>query len=198
MSEKNPNLAEIKKTVRLLDNLKEIAGEASLTGSLSGGARTAVQQYNAIVRRMEQIGEVPAQYFPALAEDAKFDEVGVVASQLAAYIEIEEEPEAQPLHHQEGPKINFEINGPVTALGDLDKLKELGEVIRQHLPGWMKTQQPTETPPPAGASDTVENAAPSAPAPPQPPQPTPRAAINAAPAHPAQFIPDPHTQEQRV
>lgn len=193
------NVNEIKKTERLLQNIKSLASEASLTGSLSGSARAAGQQYNAILRRLEQIGEVPAGFFTPLGEDANLDEIGFAASQLATYIHVEEDAtEATANHHNPGTNVEGAyINIGSLDIGDikLEKLKELGELLRGNLSGWLnKSEDKAET------TESTEAQTPPPATPPTPPTPTAmmRAAIPAE-IHPVQFVPDtPGVTTERV
>ena len=166
---------ENRRTARLLREIEELAKTASLTGALQGGGRRAALQFNAILRRLEQVGEVPPGFFPYLEEDACFDEAGVAASHLAAYIEDEEEEKPAGI----GGPTTFMFNGPIGHF-DPEQLQELGNHIRENLPEWLKHGTPPPAPPPAP------------PAPPPPPnahQSSPFPSLPAA-AHPAQFVPD--------
>ncbi len=124
---------EIKRMVRLLESTAKIAENASLTGILEQGQKASVRQYNAILERLEEEEEIPGVLFPPLEEDASFDEVGVACKQLAAYLKEEEEP-AKTLPRER-------VSNVVKIGGDL---KDLGELIRDSLPEWMKKEHEDE------------------------------------------------------
>src|SRR5262249_23189836 len=126
MAENGSNQKEIKRTIRLLREIESLADRASLTGSLQAGAGQAAQQVNSILRRLEQIGEVPEGFFPPLAADSNFDTIGVTAAQIAAYIH-EEEEEAEKGHPSSSGGVHINVNGPIGNLADLDQLRELGK-----------------------------------------------------------------------
>ncbi len=69
----------------LLNEIAELCDHASLTGSLSSGAKRTAVRYNSILQRLEQSGDVPASLFGELPEDADFGEIGVEARMLASY-----------------------------------------------------------------------------------------------------------------
>ena len=122
---------EIKRMIRLLESTAKIAQEASLTGTLAEGQKASVRQYNAVLERLKETEEIPDVLFPPLEEDASFDEVGVVCKQLAAYLQEEEEPaKARP---RGTPLLD---QSPIVNIGG--DLKDLGELIRDALPEWMK------------------------------------------------------------
>jgi len=129
---------EIKRIIRLLKSTAKIAENASFTGMLSRGYKVCVRQYNSIVEKLQESGEISEGLFPLLEEDApfdekagSFDEVGVVCTQLAEYLK-EEDESAKSGRKREGGATNvIEIGG---------ELKGLGEVIRVMLPEWKKEE----------------------------------------------------------
>jgi hypothetical protein len=132
---------EIKRIIRLLESTTKMAEHASLTGTLKEGQKVSVRQYNAILDRLREIEEIPGTLFPPLEEEASFDEVGVACKQLAAYLQEEEEPaKARP---RERP---FLEDSPIINIGG--DLKDLGQLIRNALPEWMKPEdeKPKEEP----------------------------------------------------
>jgi len=129
---------EIKRMIRLLKSTAEIAQDASLTGMLEQGQKTSTRQYNAILERLKETEEIPDVLFPPLEEDASFDEVGVACKQLVAYLKEDEEPE-KTRTQKASTGAHFKI---VNAGGDL---KDLGQLIRDALPDWMKKESEEET-----------------------------------------------------
>src|SRR5260221_1909134 len=89
---------DLRRIRRLLRETTRLAEHASMTGSLQGGQRIAIRQYNAIRNHLEETGAIPEDLFQELDEDeASFDELGVVAGMLDGYLEddaVVEEEEA--------------------------------------------------------------------------------------------------------
>jgi hypothetical protein len=141
MTQEDQNAAEVRRIRRLLRQIARLAKEASLTGGLEKGARTSVQQYNRAVHVLEQhLEAIPDGFFPPLAEDASMEEVGVAAFQLAGYLEedgedsrSEERHRGSHGHHGSHNSVNIKIG----ELKDLADLKNLGQLVRDHLPEWL-------------------------------------------------------------
>lgn len=134
------NNRELRRIKRLLETMAEIAKEASLTGSMSGGARSSVAQYNRVLQLLEEAGHAPAGLFPPLNEDAGMDEVGVSAAQLAGYLEVEEE--STEGKGAGGPVSSYNSYNIKFGGRDVQDLKGLGEVIREHLGEWLGEKIP--------------------------------------------------------
>lgn len=139
MSGRGDRKPEISRLRRVLRETSRLAEHASLTGSLSGGMRGAVQQVNSILRYLEESDTVPRGLFRPLEEDASVDSVGITSAQLAAYLE-EEDPESRS-----GPRVGSK-NVIIGGFSGLNELQNLGEVIREHLPEWMRTKTPPKPP----------------------------------------------------
>ncbi len=157
----NDRAAEVRRLRRLLKDIAELAQNASLTGSLQGGARTAVRRYNQVVLRLEQLGLASPGLFAPLPDDVSFDEIGVEATLLAGYLKEDEAPTgaghpSHGSHNQSAPFIN--IVGPLGGMEGLNDLKDLGRVIRESLPEWLRSHAPPAPPTP-----------PTPPTPPEPP-----------------------------
>jgi hypothetical protein len=158
MSETNGSQVDIRRIRRMLQETVRIAKDASLTESLQEGARSAARQYNAVLRHLEQSGTLPAGFFPPLGEQASFDEVGVAAGQLAGYLEEEEEPEPRRKNERMiSGSHNVHIN--VGSLKELDDLKNIGQIIREHMPDWLRGKIPGSAEPDAepGTMSEVES-----------------------------------------
>jgi hypothetical protein len=140
---------ETKRIIRLLESTAEIAQDASLTGMLQQGQKASFRQYNAILEYLRETEEIPDVLFPPLEENASFDEIGVACRQLAAYIKEDEPAKA---HSRSAP---FLEDSPIINIGG--DLKDLGKLIRDSLPEWMKKastgEKPDEQP---KESETVE------------------------------------------
>ena len=115
---------EIKGMIKALESISKIAHEASLTGALNEGKGAAIRQYNAILKRLEEMGEVSPGLFPQLDENASFDEVGVASEQLKSY--LSGAFESEKTERKTTPIFG---NGDVVIVGG-DVFRELGEMLR--------------------------------------------------------------------
>ena len=154
---------DIRRARRMLRELYSLAEHASLSGAFrKDGAVEGVQAYNQILRFLgEQAIETNGMFLP-LAEDASFDRLGVAARLLRGYLEEEEEGDTD----KRGVKIvvgkHGEQGGHI-AIEELGRLKDIGAIIREHLPDFLRT------PPPAPPMPPTPPAPPAAPTPPVPP-----------------------------
>jgi hypothetical protein len=137
---------EVLRLRRLLKGIADIAESASISGSLAGGAASGVRKYNAVLQRLEAIGVVVPGMFQPLAEGVSFDEVGVESGLLASYLKDAERDEG----YGEGNTSTSASNSFVVSLGgmkdmkELNELRDLGKVIREQLPGWVRGHVWTE------------------------------------------------------
>lgn len=160
-SEQQDKATEVRRLRRLLKDIADLAQNASLTGSLQGGARTATRRYNTVVERLDTLGVTSPGLFTTLADDAPFDEIGVEATLLAGYLKEDEAPAgAGNASGNNAPFIN--IGGDLGSLKGLGELKDLGKMIRESLPEWMRKED---------AAPAAEATAPTPPTPPVPPTP---------------------------
>ena len=118
---------EINGMIRVLESISKTAREASLTGAFSEGKGAAIRQYNAVLKRLEEMGEIPQGLFPHLDEDASFDDVGVASGQLESYLRGVLEPERKETEERKATPI-FGDDDVVIVGGDV--FKELGEWLR--------------------------------------------------------------------
>jgi hypothetical protein len=170
----SPKEMDVRRLRRLLRETARIAEHASLTGTLEKGSRLAIRQYNAIRDHLENIEEVPADLFPSLDEDEDgFDELGVAARLLDNYLDDEVDAEGPP---PKGKTKHLEFRfgtGGFTDGGDLSNLRNIGEIIRSHLPEVLREHMAAPAPPsapappapPAAAAPPVQPVAPVPPAP---------------------------------
>lgn len=151
---------EIRKARRMLRELYSLSEHASLTGAFKkDGAQDAVQAYNQILTYVSAQGIDLQGMFSPLPEDASFSRLGVASRLLRSLLE-EEEEEAD----KKGVKIIVGKHGEASghiSIEELGKLKDIGTVIREHLPDFLKTPTAPPTPP----------TPPAPPAPPTPPFP---------------------------
>lgn len=185
MGRNSDDTMDMRKIRRLLRETTRLAERASMTGSLQGGGRIAIRQYNAIRNHLENNGVIPEDLFQELDEDeATFDELGVVTGMLESYLEEEEEGDPDTdgergledgdsrrgrkwrRHGPWGPEV-ARFWGDPQALRDL---QELGEVMREHLPDLLKMRgrRPPEPPTAPTAPQPPTAARPAAA--PRPPQ----------------------------
>jgi hypothetical protein len=187
MGRNNHDNNDLRKYRRLLRETTRLAERASMTGSLQGGGRIAIRQYNAIRNHLQDSGIIPEDLFQELDEDeATFDELGVVTGMLDSYLEDDDEAgvEAETerglddgesrrgrrwkRHGPWGPEA-AQFWGNPQALRDL---QQLGEEMREHLPELLKMRDMMRGPHP-----------PTPPTPPAPPVP-PTAATPGTPPVP--------------
>lgn len=133
---------ELKTIIQMLGATAKAAEHLRLTGGTEQRSAAGVRQYNAVVKRLRDTGTVPEDLFAPLEEDASFIDLVMCSAQLAAYLGgLAEEPAAEK--RSDTPK----IRGPVSInIGDLGNLKDLGEMIRQAMPSWIREQMEVEKP----------------------------------------------------
>ncbi len=133
MGRTESNLPEIRRIRRLLRETVKLAEHASLTGSLDKGGRIAIRQYNHIREHLQEIGAIPEDLFQNLDEDdSTFDELGIVCGMLEGYLVEDEEI------LNEGGKGSTKVQVGMVGLKELEDLKEIGKVIRESLPDFLR------------------------------------------------------------
>lgn len=188
MAKNHDENMDLRKIRRLLRETTRLAERASMTGSLQGGGRIAIRQYNAIRNHLQDEGVIPDDLFQELDEDeATFDELGVVTGMLDSYLEEEEgdapggvrpgNEESADRHGRRGRRHwhggwdwggNDERERRWNNPEMLQELQQLGETLREHLPELLRMRGRTTDFPGSPASPPP---APPAPMPPQPPAP---------------------------
>jgi hypothetical protein len=153
---------ELRRLVRMLEKTASMAEHASLTGSLAGGKEFAARSYNSVVEHLASIGEIPPGLFSSLTEDTNLDAVGIASAQLAEYLRAGlPEAETQGSAGQPG-----RILGDGNVFFNIGGLGDIGELVREHLPEWLRgkrgqpeptenaseEQQSSEAPPPPGSA----------------------------------------------
>ena len=83
---------EKKKVISILKEIRNIAGESSLTGMFTKSALVLVKNYNAILESAKKDGLITddIDFVTELSETANIDEVGVAAAILLAYLDDSE------------------------------------------------------------------------------------------------------------
>lgn len=152
---------ELRSYYRMLREIAELAQEATMTGALQEGSRAGVRRYNSVVRQLESSGVTPAGMFEPLPENTEFAELGVESRLLAGYIKERQQEPAPPQPSNHGPSGNIIVG--LGGLKELVELKDLGRLVRQHLPEWMqgreddaKPDERKETSPAAEATSLTE------------------------------------------
>jgi hypothetical protein len=152
--ESNNNHTELRRIIRMLERTVKMAEGASLTGAMSGGKEFAVRSYNSTVEHLTRSGEVPAGLFPPLSEDTNLDAVGIASAQLAEYLSAGlPEVEAQGAGGQPG-----RILGDGNVFFNIGGLGDIGELVREHLPEWLRGKR-TESEPAENSEEQTQGAA---------------------------------------
>ena len=126
-------MLEVKGMIGMLKATARTAEHLRLTGGPAQGSPAAVRQYNAVMKRLSSI--IPGDLFTPLEEDASFVDLGMCCEQLAAYLESLQDTT------EEKKAVTPKIQGPVAIkIGDLGELKNLGELIRQAMPSWLREE----------------------------------------------------------
>ncbi len=127
------NALEIRRIRRLLRETVKLAQNASLTGSLDKGSRIAIRQYNHIREHLQETSAIPEELFQELDEDdTTFDELGIACGMLDGYLEDEE------ASVDADSKGNKKVQVNMVGLKDLEELKEIGKIIRDSLPDFLR------------------------------------------------------------
>ena len=126
---------EIRGIMRMLDSIAKTAEQTSLTGAFAEGKGIAIRQYNAILKRLSEMGKIPEGLFPELGEDASFDEVGIACKQLVNYLEGTMEAEERKERKMGVEGRDYAATGDIDdifiVVGDM--LRELGDWLRSGL-----------------------------------------------------------------
>jgi hypothetical protein len=142
---------ELRRLVALLDKTAKVAEHGSLTGSLNSGKAYAVRSYNSMRQHVVTSGQAPESLFPALPENAGLADVGIACAQLAEYLRAGL-PEPPRRHGGKGAFLKAGEGDVIISLGDLG---DVGEMVRERLPEWLRGKRsspvPPTPPPPPGA-----------------------------------------------
>lgn len=122
--------SEVRRIRRLLREMYKMAEHSSMTGSMTAGEADAAAMYNLILRRLNELDISAGPLFPDLPADASFERVGVASKLLYGYLEEDEEDPEQRAARAITPNI---VIGGISSLGDLDKLRDIGQQVRDNL-----------------------------------------------------------------
>ena len=112
--------------IKLLKEIAEMAEEATLTGSLEGGAGRTIQRYNAILTTLVDRGKIPEGLFTPLPETATFGEVGVESKMLVGFLKGEDDDREGG---SSGRRVDMSI---LTRLAPFVDSQDLGALIAQY------------------------------------------------------------------
>jgi len=130
-------MMEMQGIIGMLKKTADRAEDLRITGGSEKGSVAGVRQYNAVLKRISNSAFADPELFTALDEDANFADLSISCEQLAAYLEGVTEA-AEP---GKAKKAAPQIMGPVSIkIGDVGELGDLGEIIRQAMPSWLKGQ----------------------------------------------------------
>jgi hypothetical protein len=152
-------IKSLKKAKRMLKELYSVVEHSALTGAFQNGANAATQGYNQILAFIIRQGIDLENMFPPLPEDSSYDTVAVASQVLRGYVEgeIEESEEENGEGNSEvnillgsaGNRIHLSKGNKHINLEDLGTIKDIGKLIRDNLPDFMKVEPPVPpTPPP--------------------------------------------------
>jgi hypothetical protein len=77
---------EVKGIIQMLKSISDTAEHSSLTGALKNGVKSAQQSYNRILQRLHALDLVSEELFSPLPAESTFDEIGLAAAQLSAFL----------------------------------------------------------------------------------------------------------------
>jgi len=140
---KGMQMMELKGIIHMLKATASMAEDIIVLKSADQKSVAGVRPYNAIVKRLGDV--IPGDLFISLEEDASLMDLGMCCRQLAAYLEGISE-ELAP--NKSGDNVIVNVGGD---------LKELGEVIRQAMPSWLKEQVGGEKPKEENAEEPETN-----------------------------------------
>jgi len=205
MSSPDEQSTELRRIRRLLDEIHDVAEDASLTGALADGAPAAIARYTAVLNRLIEMGVLTPGTFDPIPEGAGFGHLGIEAKLLASYVRDERhsgrrDDEAET--HAGAPDFGTLIAlapfmdradltelvrntlrssgrldpGALVALAPFVDDGEIGQIAREHMSDWFRPPSPTAPPAPPEP--------PSPPTPPEPPSPgAPAPPMTTAPPH---------------
>lgn len=146
---------EIRKLVNVLRRTARLAAQASWgwacgAPSHESTAQYCAQQYNRIFDRVKELDPSVATVFGPVAEDTPLEVVIMACRQLAAYYEedleaSEEKPGHRARHKNWGSfyETVYETGPFKIFLGrGFKDLEELGKIIRECMPPWMRGEEP--------------------------------------------------------
>ena len=138
MSTEHETQREIRRILRLLEATARVVESSQIIDPDEGHERCALQ-FNNVLSHLTELGAAPEGLFEPLESSASFGEISFACHQVAAYL-------------KEGLCDEFDFAHVKKTIGD--ELKDVGEVVRQSMPAFLKdvwSGGTEETPP-----ETVE------------------------------------------
>ncbi len=147
MSNEHESQKEIRRILRLLETTARIVETSTITDQFSGGEERCARQFNNALNRLNELGAVPTGLFEPLETDAAFGDVCFACHQVAAYLRE---------GHGADFDLDFDFSNMKKTIGD--ELKDVGEVVRQSMPDFLKDiwRERTQAGSDANAPETVE------------------------------------------
>lgn len=124
----------LKATHEMAQNAKMMA---SRDEELKAGA--GVRQYNAVVERLQETDTIPKGIFTPLGEDDTLEALGVCCAQLESYLKGMMQDPAEGKSTGEHRKVIKMVSG-------IPNMENLGELIRQAMPSWLREQMDKDKP----------------------------------------------------
>lgn len=133
--EQTATMKELRRIVRVLERLGELARQSSRHGTLRDGQAYAIQQYNTIIEALAARGiEVPS-YFPPLTGEAGMGALGFASAQLAEYLSEMVDAEGNSGGEGGGPGKEGSFFNQFFGSGEF---QHIGEAMRQAIPDWVR------------------------------------------------------------
>ena len=123
MSNEHESQKEIRRILRLLETTARIVETSAITDHFSDGAERCARQFNNALALLADLGAVPDGLFEPLETDASFGDICFACHQVSAYV-------------REGCIDDFDFDQMKKTIGD--ELKDVGEVMRQSMPSFLK------------------------------------------------------------
>ena len=127
MSNEHETQMEIRRILRLLETTARIVETSTITDQFSGGEERCARQFNNALNRLNELDAVPTGLFEPLETDAAFGDVCFACHQVAAYL-------------REGYRAEIDLDFDLSNVKKTvsDELKDVGEVVRQSMPDFLK------------------------------------------------------------
>ena len=124
MSNERESQKEIRRILRLLETTARIVETSAITDHFSEGAERCARQFNNALNLLTDLDAVPDSLFEPLdIDDTSFGDICFACHQVSAYI-------------KEGCVDDFDFDHLKKTIGD--ELKDVGEVVRQSMPSFLK------------------------------------------------------------
>ena len=115
---------EIRRILRLLETTARIVETSAITDHFSEGEERCARQFNNALNLLTDLDAVPDSLFEPLdIDDTSFGDICFACHQVSAYI-------------KEGCVDDFDFDHMKKTIGD--ELKDVGEVVRQSMPSFLK------------------------------------------------------------